>query len=67
MKYTKEIPTKPGWYWIKIIGYRGATQSSMGKIDIVYSQPRVMFLHCSISEPCDGRFEYAGPIPEPEE
>jgi len=63
MKYTKEIPTKPGWYWVR---YRGALIN--GKIYNLYKFGNgLSFTREGERWPVNHRFEYAGPIEEPEE
>lgn len=61
MKYTKEIPTKPGWYWVRGPGYKGI------HLLLEYYDTLVFNVMGERYNTNDRRFEYAGPIPEPEE
>lgn len=62
MKWTKELPTKPGWYWAKqyadvktivqVADYDGELCVKVGNVNIGVNR---------IAVPC----EWAGPIKEP--
>jgi hypothetical protein len=60
MKWTKELPTQPGWYWdrlpsIGVISISQITRDHYGKLFLVDNGPLDLY---------QGR-EWAGPIPEP--
>lgn len=62
MKYTKEIPTKPGWYWVRYLGLKNARIVRAFQLG-----NQLNFVMGGGNFRADNRFEYAGPIPEPEE
>ncbi len=66
MRYTKEIPVKPGWYWVRAYMDEELVEciyqfkyNATGKMDVTFG---------NYSTKIDDRFEYSDrPIPEPEE
>lgn len=59
MKYTKEIPTKPGWYWVR--------ERDEFAICELKDEDGIIFYDGSFKFKPHEDFEYAGPIEEPEE
>lgn len=65
MKWTKDKPTKPGWYWVKF-------KKLQSEIYSVTSDERgkLWLLDRDITEPissCEYIIAWAGPIEEPKE
>ena len=61
MKWTREPPTVPGWYWVRL---KGASTPWMREFELVDGE----LLDEENKRPSRyGRCEFAGPIPEPEE
>lgn len=65
MKWTKDQPTKPGWYWIRNAGQRK---------EYIGEERRVVCVRDYVGKLCienweipDKDTEWAGPVPEPEE
>lgn len=83
MKWTKEPPTEPGWYWVKYNGYRtGAEITTLFELD--RPTPGGMFSHLPLVRVERGGYKerydcqihfhpdcypvfWAGPIEEPNE
>jgi len=61
--WTKEMPTKPGWYWHKPILDINFTPSLSGRITRI--QERKGILYDDDLEPILRGSFWAGPIPEP--
>ncbi|GBF40666.1 putative orphan protein [Leptospira johnsonii] len=63
MKYTKEIPVKPGWYWRR--------NPDMPRLRRIVEVERHQGQYCAMINGLpfllEKGFEYAGPIEEPEE
>jgi hypothetical protein len=70
MNWTREKPTKPGWYWWKLDNYARVVMVDTGEWDRERGEPRLIFtqpgmeMAYRVSE-WDG--EWAGPIPKPGE
>lgn len=66
MKWTKEIPTQPGYYYIREIGHLMRLRHSPIFIGQIYEDDNFLSFEYGddYQEVCD-RFEYAGLIPEP--
>lgn len=68
LTWTKEKPTTPGWYWNRVEGSR------MFKVSLVnedhdgqlYVREAIDFFHITYIKSVKN-FEWAGPLPEPEE
>jgi hypothetical protein len=69
MKWTKDKPTSPGWYWVRNIVV-GADDYEPAKIEADLEESGRLFVDYS----CDAEwlddygdnYEWAGPMPEPE-
>ena len=60
MKFTKEIPTVPGWYWFREPGEEAGIKYFSDTLTGFLATPGP---HGRYDEACD----YAGPIPNAEE
>jgi hypothetical protein len=64
LAWTRERPTEPGWYWMRLVepafsGHRWATKPVQARIDPRSGQLRGL--------DGVGTWEWAGPLPEPSE
>ena len=65
MKWTKEKPSKEGWYWKRLV-----LKNWNGKAEIVRifrAEHRALVIEGGRGSVKDMNFEWSGPIPEPEE
>lgn len=69
LKWRRELPTKPGWYWIR----QTYPVGSMARIEMGVAEVRNIGGELAVGNTtfrswlATKQFEWAGPIPEPEE
>ncbi len=66
MKWTKERPTKPGWYWVHLVGHKNPVVLDLVISDLFKrSGALIDYAGRSLSHQYYRRAKWSGPIQEP--